>query len=125
MPGFKGLLGALGLLVCPTPSSAQDIRMEVFVSGNDLYARCSATSSSLTYLADFGFCRGYIYAAADSYATIAAETQRASCKQSGVTGQQIVDMVIQYLRDHPAERNRPGIYAVVAVVPKIMTNCAK
>lgn len=121
----KTISAIVAAAVCLAPAVGQDIRLTMHVSGNDLYARCTTDQSQSTYAADYGFCRGYIYAAADFFGTVSAEANRPSCKRQGVTNNQLVDVVIKYLRDHPEERDRPGVYSVIAIAPSLMVACPR
>lgn len=121
----KAIFALASFLVLAPTAAAQDVRLEMFVTGNDLYDRCTESTAASTYVANYAFCRGYIYAAADFYGTVAAENGRPSCRRAGVTGQQIVDIVIKYLRDHPEERHKPANYSVIAVIPSLMVECGK
>ena len=120
MSALSVLLGTIAV-----PASSQDVQMSMFVTGNDLFERCTEPSTRSTHVANYAFCRGYIYAAADFFGTIAAENGRPSCRRSGVTGQQIVDMVVKRLRDRPEDRHLPAHYAVISVLPTLMTACSK
>lgn len=105
-------------------ADAQEVKLDMFVTGNDLFERCTDNPAASTYIANYGFCRGYIYAAADFFATVSAEQGRPSCRKAGVTGQQVVDIVVKYLREHPEERHKPADYAVIVVLPPLLTSCA-
>ena len=106
-------------------ADAQDVRLWMHVSGNELYARCTTDRADPTYPRNDAFCRGYIYAAADFHATVSAEAGKPSCKRAGVTNTQFVDIVVKYLRDHPEERDRPGAYAIIAVMPGLVADCPR
>ena len=102
---------------------AQDVRMSIFMTGNDLYARCSTDINDPQGVGNYGFCRGYILGAADFYGTYAAEMGASSCLSETVTTQQLIDVVVKYLRDHPEKRHAPASYAVIAAVPSLMIRC--
>lgn len=114
---------ALITICASVPTMAQNISQTMLVSGNDLYGRCTSDPRDSEYVANLGFCRGYIYAAADFFATIAAEADRSSCHKAGVSNRQIVDLVIKYLRENPEKRNMPANYAVIEVMPALMSPC--
>lgn len=115
----------LSFMTVWSPAIGQDARMTMLVSGNDLYERCQTDQADPTYLANVGFCHGYIYAAADFFATIADEAGRPSCRKAGVDNRQLIDTVVKYLRDHPEKRHQPGNYAVIAVIAPLMSECSK
>ncbi len=77
-----------------------------FVSGNELYDWCTSNNWALCY--------GFVESAADIYT---AQNTNSACMptgQSGVTVEQVVDVVKKYLADHPETRNYPA-YSIVLV----------
>lgn len=107
-----------------SPSQAQGASHTVFYTGNDLYAKCNADLNTRTGPFDWAACRGYIFGGVDFYLNLAADRGANSCTRPTVTGKQIVDTVIAYLRDHPETRDRPGFYAVASVMPQFTMACA-
>jgi len=91
------------LLVAASPAAAY--------SGNDLYAQCSQPLER-TWCLGFvsGLISGYIIGlqvSQDVYETgLAKQEELGICPPGASTYGQAVDMVIQYLREHPEERDR-------------------
>ena len=73
---------------------------QAFVSGNDLYERCTEPPpGSGPQVA----CNGYILGVAD----LLMMDERV-CMPHGVVSQQLLDIVVKYLRDNPAKRQFSG-----------------
>jgi hypothetical protein len=103
-------------LVLPRQANAQQL-----LTGNDLYKQCQSSPATPAY----GQCVGYIQGVTD---TMAGEADLARIKQGKTlyqgfyshywcippVGSQINDLVIKYLRDHPADRNS-GAYGLVSI----------
>jgi hypothetical protein len=62
-----------------------------FVTGNDLFSKCSSNSP---------LCMGYIAGVSD-----VMSTNGDICLPDNATVQQIVDIVVKYLSDHPDRRH--------------------
>ncbi|MFV0645597.1 MAG: Rap1a/Tai family immunity protein [Sphingomonadaceae bacterium] len=120
---FIGMFAA-SIAAVSSPGLSQDIVMSMNTTGNDLYARCTAPAKNKTGNADFSFCQGYIFAASDYYATMAANTGSDACYKTGATNGQLVDLTIKYLQDNPGERHRPANFAVMAVIGQLFGPCA-
>lgn len=89
--GMRQLLAVLFLLSVSSQVQAQ------FFTGNDLHTHCTRPG----YFAD-GFCFGYVTSAYDSMML-----DRFTCPKSrGVSAQQLVDVVKQFLQKNPAVRNQ-------------------
>jgi hypothetical protein len=82
------LVVAAGLL-WPPSAFAQ------FWDGNELYEDCTAQSAT-----DWGVCHGYVIGLAD-----ARIIDGTICVPNGVEVRQVVDIVVQYLREHPESRH--------------------
>lgn len=68
------------LLAIGSPVTAQEARTDRLVSGNDLYAYCSRTSSSQTFVTGRAYCIGYVSAVSDTLNTwLVAEGRQAFC----------------------------------------------
>jgi Rap1a immunity proteins len=78
------------LALLPVSASAQ------FLSGNDLYDRCSNSTDAGPYT----FCLGFVAGLND-----ALVMTNDICPTANVTLLQSVDIVRQYLREHPAQRH--------------------
>jgi hypothetical protein len=70
-----------------------------FVHGNDLYPGCQKTP-------DNG-CFAYLSGVADALEMVAPRLTNI-CRPKGVTIDQMMDVLIDWLEDHPAERHRPA-----------------
>jgi len=69
------------------------------ISGNELYQNCTAASGSLQAI----FCVGYVTAVSDSLIS-----QRLMCAPEGAQVGQAMDVIVDYLRAHPEQRQRSG-----------------
>ena len=72
-----------------------------FLSGNDLYDMCQATSSDQVRTAD---CLGYVTAVADVLSRQSIEGFRACIPSVGVDRGQLKDEVATWLKEHPENR---------------------
>jgi Rap1a immunity proteins len=90
-------LGALVLVSCSAPPPA-DTNALALKTGNDLLAVCSDSATGMKMA-----CVGYIASAVDSYSATFCPLPATS------TRGQARDLVVQYLRDHPEERNGRAI----------------
>lgn len=111
------------LLASGAWAQSSEIKKTLFLSGNDLYQRCITPINASDGLANFGFCRGYIYGSLDSILTKLAEDGGSACLKSGVTNTQVADVVVQYLRDNPATRHEPADFAVMKAVATLVEPC--
>jgi hypothetical protein len=66
-----------------------------FLTANDLYAHCTVPES-----AERLYCTGIIVGLADAF-----EHDGTMCPPDGASVSQVVDVVVQYLRDHPEKRH--------------------
>jgi len=82
-----------------------------FENGNDLYTRC--ISADVQYVA---YCSGYVAAMTDIL-----NAQRGACPPAQMPLKQSVDIVTNYLRDHPETRHyaawQQGFKAISAAFP--------
>lgn len=90
---------SFAMLLVATNSLA--IAATAYVSGNDLYAECSANTQ---------LCLGFVEAVADSFTSYEPSLL---CLPGTVTNGQLVDIVAKFLRDNPEERHRTA-YMLVA-----------
>jgi hypothetical protein len=84
------LIVAAGLL-WPSLSFSQD-SYRAFADGNALYSACSSPNKD--------YCAGYVAAMSD-----ALQREKYVCMPVEVKLAQAVDVVMNYLRDHPEQRN--------------------
>lgn len=80
---------------CSTSSATQ-----VFVSGNDLLARCAPTGTTWS-----SYCFGYVSGIADAMATEGQVAGWSVCFPSNVVVGQAVDVTVRYLQQHPESRH--------------------
>lgn len=80
-------------LLAATPAHANN----VYFMGNNLFSLCEGQAR------DADFCKGFILGAYDSYVMMFGK--QLFCMPGESTGQQIVDVAIGYLRNHPETRH--------------------
>jgi hypothetical protein len=91
---FCCLLGA-------SPVAAQGL------TGNELFADCTESSRSPKYW----LCSGYVRGIAEARQGSTAGTWR-YCPPEGATQEQLMDVVVKYLRESPASRHKPAVLLV-------------
>jgi hypothetical protein len=96
-------------MACLPASAEQTVGswVRAFYSGNDLWAQCSGNSDYLS-----GLCRGYVTGIADAMTNVAGIYGRRACIPMPVTVGQTVDVVKQYLGQHPEQRHYTASYLV-------------
>ena len=110
---FHSNLGNVGLALLGIAAPAYAI------DGNVLLERCTTEGNERTY-AQLS-CNNYVVGVIDGY-TAAVASPKAPPHQAefaipaGVTGQQTVDIVVKYLREHPAERHVPASILIVVAL---------
>jgi hypothetical protein len=110
-PGFVYILAAIGPLV--TLSTVHGAGY--FNTGNDLYDACQ--------LEDDPFARGVCTATVSgAYDMMIALGYVCSGITDGVTQNQLRDVVVNYLRDHPETRSAPAVFNI-ALAMKASFNC--
>lgn len=70
-----------------------------FATGNTLYDLCNGTGVNRIA------CQHYISGASDAFQTYQETNPRLICLPSTVTLEQMTDVVVVFLRDHPAQRH--------------------
>ena len=90
----------LAIAILPEVVQADSLSVPAYKTGNDIYASCSDTSSRF----EDGYCFGYIVGATD--VLIGSRSGQLVCLPEGVNAQQLVDVVMKYLRDTPELRER-------------------
>jgi Rap1a immunity proteins len=74
---------------------------EAFYSGNQILSMCESQSAF-----DYGRCLGYVLAVSDIMGMTMENTGWVkNCQPPGVTSDQLKDVVVQYLRNHPADHH--------------------
>jgi Rap1a immunity proteins len=91
--GLMALLLATGLLWV-TSAFAQDFT--AFETGDELFDVCNVRADDQRHF----LCSGYIAGASD-----VLNSQGAICTPKDVTVHQTVDVILDYLREHPAQRH--------------------
>jgi len=75
------------------------------LTGNDLHRWCMMPHDSVL----LGQCRGYIAGSVESYVAVDVRDLRADsisyCFEDGVTTEQVIDVVIKWLKDNPKNRH--------------------
>lgn len=85
------LLAAMALLA-PTATFSQDGGANpAFKKGAQLYQACTAAADSQ----NMSFCIGYVMGVSDSLQGL-----KLTCSPKDITAQQVIDLVVDYLRSH-------------------------
>ena len=103
----------VALMVAET-ARAQD--SSAFVTGNDLLAYCKTPAGA----GPPAMCRGYITATVDTvvlYQDLESIPRRV-CLPRNVTVQQVVDVVVAYLVEYPADRHNTAVSIAVPALWK-------
>jgi hypothetical protein len=88
---------------------AQAAQATAYLNGNELYSACQSDKSVCGY---------YVAGVSDTHDALQAvgRSPRTICTPSGVTLEQMTDVVIAYLRDRPDQRhNQAGALALTAL----------
>lgn len=80
--------------------------MASHVTGNELLGFCDSKN-----LAEWGFCSGFIWGAADGH-QLTSDESASFCSPEGATSDQMGRVVVKYLREHPEKLHE---YAVLLV----------
>lgn len=120
---------ALAMLAATAPTHAH----AEFRSGNDVYRYCTRTDTNYDRIYQDFMCLAYIQGAHDGLEAGAYHvTYRANlnedylivCVPEGVEVGQIKEIVVDYLRSHPADRNLSAAILVYAALAEVYP-CAK
>ena len=116
---------AASLLTMPTVAG-QVTQSAEFMSGNELYRKCTTREGSATYYQDDAMCIGYIIGVHDGLVTAGSTVTfmanlttplRLACTPPGIEAGQLRDIVVNALRAKPAERNlNAGLLIMSALV---------
>jgi hypothetical protein len=93
---------------------ADDIPFSPFISGNDLWTWCSSRE-----VRSVNLCLGYALGAADVWTVVSTRPQwdlAKVCLPSAVKPDQVRDVVIRYLREHPEDRHNPAALAAYSAL---------
>ena len=106
---FLGLTLALLLLSGRSLSQEDAVRVILSdVSGNTLLHRCTSDEGG-----DLNFCVGYIEGIRDATVLCDLNGKQRTDIPAEVTSEQMKDVVVKYLRDHPEERHKQGALLVI------------
>jgi hypothetical protein len=108
---FAAITGAAALLY------AQTVNANYFWTGNDLYRYCTSGDT------EYSVCIGYVEGVIDEWESDRATSRLQPCVPSGVVADQLKDVVVQYLSQHPADRNTLAS-GLVMVAAAQAWNCA-
>ncbi len=86
----------------------------VFYDGQKLYDQCTKGDAGDGMLA--AICAGYVVGVVDSIEFREAMAGRHSCLASGVGARTLVDLTVQWLKEHPAERDLGAASAVLFAI---------
>jgi hypothetical protein len=106
------MLGKLALGVLALLALVGEAEAGSFEDGNGLYALCTSNN-----LGEQVHCMGYIEGVVDTMKDIDRAFNKPQCVPDGTHAKQTVDVVVNYLRDHPVERSYSAssdVYAAVA-----------
>jgi hypothetical protein len=107
---------AVGVLACiVSAAQAQFIKDPYFLSGNDLLDLCTGSPD------DRSLCTGYVQGAVDQ------ESARVQfdkvvplfCVPAGVIVQQVIDITVRYLQNHPEQRQNVASGTVVNALMQV------
>jgi hypothetical protein len=78
-----------------------------YVDGNQLFSDCTDAAQTATGLGHQLGCRMYIAGAVDAYNLLrGGETSKEGCTPRGVSGRQLYDVVVKFLRQNPEMRHQ-------------------
>ena len=102
MPLPKMVVCALAVMMATQPAWGS-----YFDTGNRLYGFCQKPKNSPLEAA----CIGTISGGYDMMVALGYK-----CQDDGVTREQLKDVVVKYLKDHPERRNAPAVFNIVLAV---------
>jgi hypothetical protein len=108
---------ALGVVIALTVLTGEGRAGVSFRDGNKLYAACTTTSDY-----EQGLCLGYVEGAVDYFEGLRSYSHEPQCVPDGTVPQQVQDVVVNYLRDHPENRSSKASEMVVLAVSQAW-NC--
>ena len=103
------LVSAVALFLPTSAFSQDDGTTTSFKNGTQLYQACTAASDSQ----NVSFCIGYVMGVSDSLQGL-----HLTCSRKEVTGRQVIDLVVSYLRDHPDARQYVAAQEVTLALVK-------
>jgi hypothetical protein len=93
----RAFLSVLILLAAASPASGAT-RVTAFMDGNELLQTCRDREPA---------CLPYVIGVADALEMVSRRLTNI-CRPDGVTPEQLLDVLISWLEDNPAERHRPA-----------------
>jgi len=96
-------IGAAVVAVALFSVATSDAAIGYFSTGNDLYQECQSKSSQLK-----AACAGVIVGAYEMMEALGYE-----CMGERVTREQVRDVVLKYLREHPEHRHEPAAVSII------------
>ena len=78
-----------------------------FFDGNQLYAYCT---SSVDY--ERGLCLGYVEGVVEYMEAVRVNNDKPPCVPTGTDPKEVLDAVVNYLRDQPQDRSKAPIWSV-------------
>lgn len=122
---FRLIAGLLTIpwLLAPQAALPQGTA-STFITGNELFARCTTNVSTTWGATDYAWCMGYVYGAVDAITAARAETGNyGSCFARGVNGTQIIHAVISYLESNPSRRHYAASILVGEAIGPMLDQC--
>ena len=106
----RNLVFLLVVTLLPTMTSADAEQPVPSVTGNSLLEYCGSKN-----VGEYGVCVGYITGVGDieTMDGAAFPDRQRFCTPDNATNGQIIDIVVKYLKDHPAARHLLGAILVV------------
>jgi hypothetical protein len=101
----KLALGAMALLTLTAEARA------AFMDGNALHADCTSNN-----YVERGTCLGYVEGVVDNLDEIRSAQNVRRCIPDGTVGHQVVDVVVNYLREHPEGKSYAASSLVIFAV---------
>jgi Rap1a immunity proteins len=96
-------------MLLPTSTFSQDVGPTTsFKNGTQLYEVCTASDNE-----KISFCIGYVMGVSDSLQSL-----HLTCSPKEATGRQVVDLVVDRLRDHPDVRQYVAAQEVTLALVK-------
>lgn len=89
-----------------------------FYSGNELFDICTTERASSAYFEKTYECVAYIAGAVDSINDARAANKLKKCIPGKVTISQLKDVSVKFLRENPADRDKPASVLVLAATRK-------
>jgi hypothetical protein len=98
---------ALGMVVALPVLAVEARAAGDFFDGNQLYAYCT---SSVDY--ERGLCLGYVEGVVEYMEEVRVSNNKPHCVPSGTGAKQVLEVVVNYLRNQPQDRSKAPIWSV-------------